>query len=52
MACHPDRRFATRYERELRLVVDPVLARTGAWYEMFPRSCPGRSGRARDIQGR
>ena len=41
---HADRRFATRYPRELRVVVDPVLARTGAWYEMFPRSCPGRKG--------
>ena len=40
----PDRRFATRYERELCVVVDPVLARTGAWYEMFPRSCPGKKG--------
>jgi len=44
MAWHPDRRFATRYHRELRVVVDPVLAKFGAWYEMFPRSCPGRAG--------
>lgn len=44
MARYPDRSHATRYGRELRVVVDPVLARTGAWYEMFPRSCPGRSG--------
>jgi len=28
-----------RYERELSVVVDPVRARFGAWYEMFPRSC-------------
>ena len=41
---HPDRRFATHYDRELRVVVDPVLARFGAWYEMFPRSCPGKAG--------
>ncbi len=41
---HPDRRLATRHSPELRVVVDPVLARFGAWYEMFPRSCPGRDG--------
>jgi starch synthase (maltosyl-transferring) len=44
MARHPDRRLATRHLRELRVVVDPVLARFGAWYEMFPRSCPGKAG--------
>jgi starch synthase (maltosyl-transferring) len=44
MARHSERRLATRYGRELRVVVDPVLARCGAWYEMFPRSCPGRAG--------
>lgn len=43
-ARHPDRRFATRFHREVRVVVDPVLARTGAWYELFPRSCPGKAG--------
>ncbi|HEX5399139.1 MAG TPA: alpha-1,4-glucan--maltose-1-phosphate maltosyltransferase [Verrucomicrobiae bacterium] len=41
----PDRSLATVYARELRVTVDPVLARTGAWYEMFPRSCPGRKGK-------
>ena len=44
MAQHPDRPFAVSYQRELRVVVDPVLARFGAWYELFPRSCPGRKG--------
>jgi starch synthase (maltosyl-transferring) len=44
MARHPDRRLAARYGHELRVVVDPVLAKCGAWYEMFPRSCPGRTG--------
>ena len=44
-ARYPDRRFASRYERELRFVVDPLLARFGAWYEMFPRSCPERKAR-------
>lgn len=44
MLRHPDRRHASRHERELRVVVDPVLARFSAWYEMFPRSCPGKAG--------
>jgi starch synthase (maltosyl-transferring) len=34
---HPDRRSATRHP-ELPLVVDRERARTGAWYELFPRS--------------
>jgi len=35
---HPDRGAATRYQRELPLVVDRELARCSAWYELFPRS--------------
>src|SRR6266478_2182387 len=45
----------TRYERELGVVVDPVRARFGAWYEMFPRSCttdPKRPGTFRDCAAR
>jgi len=38
VARHPDRRFATRLDRVLAVVVDPVRARYSAWYEMFPRS--------------
>ncbi|MGZ8481291.1 MAG: alpha-1,4-glucan--maltose-1-phosphate maltosyltransferase [Candidatus Limnocylindria bacterium] len=34
---NPDRRFATR-SPELPLVVDRERARSGAWYELFPRS--------------
>ena len=41
----PDRRLASRAAREWRVVVDPALASFAAWYEMFPRSCPGRKGR-------
>jgi starch synthase (maltosyl-transferring) len=44
MRRNPDRRLASRYDPELRVVVDPVLARWGAWYEMFPRSCSPRRG--------
>ncbi|MFN2444622.1 MAG: alpha-1,4-glucan--maltose-1-phosphate maltosyltransferase [Vicinamibacterales bacterium] len=34
----PDRRRSTTYERTLRIKVDRVRARVGAWYELFPRS--------------
>ncbi len=47
VSSYPDRSAATRYDRELEVVVDRPLARTGAWYEMFPRSqgrVPGRHG--------
>ena len=46
MAKHADRSRATRYGRVLEASVDPVRARFGAWYEMFPRSAgtdPSRS---------
>jgi starch synthase (maltosyl-transferring) len=33
-----DRSKATRYDRTLEVVVDPVIGRLGAWYEIFPRS--------------
>src|SRR5688500_9450994 len=38
MAARADRSRATRHERVLTVVVEPVRARYGAWYEMFPRS--------------
>ncbi len=41
---HPDRSHSTSHLPPLQAVVDPVLARTGAWYEMFVRSCPARQG--------
>jgi starch synthase (maltosyl-transferring) len=41
---HSARRFAVTYERELVLVVDRPLARFGAWYELFPRSCAETAG--------
>jgi starch synthase (maltosyl-transferring) len=46
MGRYPDRSRATRYDRILGVVVEPVRARFGAWYEMFPRSAgtdPSRS---------
>ena len=52
MARSADRRYATTYERELAVQVDPEPARFSAWYEMFPRSFalePGRHGTFRDL---
>ncbi len=42
---HPDRSWATR-STELPLMVDRELARTGAWYELFPRSQSRDPGKA------
>src|SRR6266542_5436489 len=50
---YPDRGLATRYERELGVVVDREKARFSTWYEVFPRSCaaePGRHGTFRDCE--
>jgi starch synthase (maltosyl-transferring) len=55
MQRYPDRRFATRYDRNLKAVVDPVKARFSTWYEMFPRSCspvPGEHGTLADCEAR
>jgi starch synthase (maltosyl-transferring) len=55
VASYPDRGAATRYDRELEVVVDRPLARAGAWYEMFPRSqgrVPGRHGTFKDCLDR
>ncbi|HMJ61058.1 MAG TPA: maltotransferase domain-containing protein, partial [Bryobacteraceae bacterium] len=52
---YPDRRFAGEADRELVIVVDPVRARFGAWYEMFPRSTssqPNRRGTLKDCEAR
>jgi starch synthase (maltosyl-transferring) len=52
---YPDRRFATRFERELRVWVDRERARFSSWYEMFPRSAaaePGRHGTFADCEAR
>jgi starch synthase (maltosyl-transferring) len=50
---YPDRRLASRYTRELPVVVDRKKAQFSSWYEIFPRSCspqPGRHGTLRDCQ--
>ncbi len=51
MRRHPDRSWATRYAPELPLMVDRERARTGAWYELFPRSQGKRAGRATTLRG-
>jgi starch synthase (maltosyl-transferring) len=45
MEKYPDRRWATTYEKELRLNVERAKARYSTWYELFPRSCVGTSGK-------
>ncbi len=52
---YPDRSLATVYTPEFPVSVDRGLARCGAWYEMFPRSCvtkPGVHGSFSDCSGR
>lgn len=39
MDAYSERPFATEFERELAVVVEPERARFSAWYEFFPRSC-------------
>ncbi len=50
----PDLSFATGYEKELSVVVDPPLAGFGAWYEFFPRASRGDGvhGTLRDCEKR
>jgi starch synthase (maltosyl-transferring) len=48
---HAERRFVTRYARDLPIAVNRERARVGAWYEFFPRSCrPGNHGRFADCE--
>jgi starch synthase (maltosyl-transferring) len=41
---YPDKGSATKYSKELNVVVDREKARFSTWYEMFPRSCATESG--------
>jgi starch synthase (maltosyl-transferring) len=55
MQRYPDRRYATRYSKELPVIVDRERAGFSAWYELFPRSAsPDRSrpGTLRDCIAR
>ena len=54
MARYPDRSKAVTY-KEISVIVDPKIARFGAWYEMFPRSAsltPGKHGTFKDVIAR
>jgi len=46
---HPDRRRGASLGAPANLDVDPVLARFGAWYELFPRSWGGLDGLRRRL---
>jgi starch synthase (maltosyl-transferring) len=46
---HPDRSSSTTMDRKLSVDVDPVRARYGTWYELFPRSWGGLKGVAAQI---
>jgi starch synthase (maltosyl-transferring) len=55
MKRYADRRWATTYDKELRVNVERGKARFSAWYELFPRSCaatPGKHGTLRDCAER
>ena len=55
VARYPDRTHATRYEKNLAVIVEPERARFSTWYEMFPRSCAeemGRHGTFKDCEER
>ncbi len=55
VARYPDRSCAARHPHTLEVWVERELARSGAWYEFFPRSCapePGRHGTLRDAEER
>jgi starch synthase (maltosyl-transferring) len=50
---YPARRFATRYNKELIVMVEREKAQFSTWYEVFPRSCasePGRHGTFKDCE--
>jgi starch synthase (maltosyl-transferring) len=52
MNMSPNKRSATRYEKELSVVVDRPKALFSAWYERFPRSSsslPGKQGTFKDL---
>ena len=45
MLIYSDRSNATKYDKELTIWAEPTLARTGAWYELFPRSWSSETGK-------
>ena len=49
IARYPDRTSSTTMDRKLYVDVDPVRARFGTWYELFPRSWGGLNGVAAQL---
>jgi starch synthase (maltosyl-transferring) len=41
---YPERDLASRYQKQLTVIVDREKACFSAWYEIFPRSCSPRPG--------
>jgi starch synthase (maltosyl-transferring) len=53
MLRYPDRSLVTRHSPELIVWAEPVRARYGAWYELFPRSAGSdgkRHGTLKDVE--
>jgi starch synthase (maltosyl-transferring) len=53
MERYPNKDTATKYEKELRVIVDREKALFSAWYERFPRSCstePDKHGTFEDLE--
>lgn len=44
MQRYPDRDLASRYEKQLMVIVDRDKAGFSTWYEIFPRSCSPQAG--------
>jgi len=47
---YPERELATRYAKELTVIVDRAKAGFSAWYEVFPRSCAAEQTRHGSLQ--
>ncbi len=45
MGRYPDRSKVTRYDKELKVIVDRPKARFSTWYEIFPRSWSKEKGK-------
>lgn len=45
MEQYPDSRFETKSREMTRIIVEPERAAFSAWYELFPRSVPGKKAR-------
>jgi starch synthase (maltosyl-transferring) len=47
---YPERELATRYDKNLMVIVDRAKAGFSAWYEVFPRSCSAEQARHGSLQ--